>query len=540
MFKGYISHTVGYVRWIIQNQHTPLIPYLEQIPKLLRGEVRHGQTIRACRNTPAQTVPPGNVEIPMHHVEEATHNPVVVILRKDRYKVLGEFEVTHTNKGETYLIKVYKYPRLFQKIKQLFKRTTAFHEFKASCVAAMKGVPVEIPIAYGELKGLFVGESYLIVRKIRHCYTMREYFKNDFPLGEKRGILRKFGNLAKTIHDAGVKQDDFSLDNFLVYDDETGEKRVILIDFERVSIQTRFLSEKNRVWYLSKLNRAKSYFTNTDRLRFLLSYTNGDRNYCKKLANQIETVTVSLQKKDARKFYKQCMRENRKFSIFRDNSFFGHYRKQYPPETIIPLLNTIGETTHDVLYRNNFQILRFRELSCSNQKQNRGQWSGSGVRGSGASDKKPDLRSLIPLKTRFNYGTATQAWMRANALFALRINVPIPTGVFKTRSSQLSKDGFLISRIPENCIPLNQYIALHPDKKPIIPALSRFAEQVSPFGVFTRDLDTQDILVRMEGNRLTCYLGNYASFQINRYPIQKNRAINTDIIKKLFNVTKTP
>lgn len=493
----------------------------------------HGQTERTYSNTPVQTVPPGIVEISMHHVKETTRNPVVTILRKDRYKVLGEFEATHANKSQTYLIKAYKYPHFIQKIKQLFKHTRAFLEFNTTCIAAMKGVPVEIPVAYGERKHLFARESYLIIKKIKCCHTMREYFKSDFPLGEKRGVLRKFGYLAKTIHDAGIKQDDFSLDNFLVYDDENGEKRAILIDFERVSIQTKFLSEKYRVWYLAKLNRAKSYFTNSDRLRFLLSYTNNDRNYCKKLANQIETITVSIQKKDAHKFHKQCIRENRKFGVFKDNNFFGHYRKQYPLETMIPLLNTMGETTQDVFYRNNFQILHFAEQPRSNQTQNRGQGSGIRDRMPATRNLSPEPHPLTPLKARFNYDTLLEVWTHANALFALRINVPIPAGVFKTLSSQLPKEGFLISRIPENSAPLNQYIDLHKDKNPITSALLRLAEQVSPFGIFTKDLNTQDILVRMSGNHLTCYLGNYTAFQINRRPIQKNRATNTAIISQL-------
>lgn len=209
---------------------------------------------------------------------------------------------------------------------------------------------------------------------------------------------------------------------------------------------------------------------------------------------------------------------------------------------MIPVLNTIGETTLNVLYRNNFQILRFAGKPRGNYTQNRGQTPGIGSRESDASNQKPVSPPLIPLKAKFHPDTAIQAWMHANALFALRINVLIPLGVFKTRSSQLPKEGFLISRMPENSIPLNQYLDLHPDKDTIISALFRIAEQVSPFGIFTGDLGTQDILVQMNGNRLTCYLGNYASFHINRYTVQKNREINTDVIRQflLIHVRDTP
>ena len=396
----------------------------------------------------------------------------------------------------------------------------------------MKGVPVEVPIAYGERKRLFAKESYLIIRKIEHCHTVREYFKSNISLEERRDVLRKFGKLAKNIHNSGVKQDDFSLDNFLVYCDETGEKKVILIDFERVSVQAESLSEKNCIWYLAKLNRAKRFFTNTDRLRFLLSYTNGDFDYCKKLANRIEALTVRIQKRDAKKFHKQCIHENRKFGIFKNTNFHGHYRKHYPLETMITLLNTVGETTQDVLYRNHFQILRFIEQPSRNQKQKRDQglWIGG---------QRSDSRPLTPLKARFNYDAVTHVWMHANALFALGINVLVPIGIFKRRLPNLPKEGFLISQMPDNCMPLHRYVDLHSDKDLVLFALLRFMEQVSPFGTFTKDLNTQDILVQINGNRLTCYLRNYTSFRINRHSIQKNRSVNTHIIKPLLQINDT-
>lgn len=505
MFKGYISNTIGHVRWIIDTQQTFLIPFLERMPYRLRGQVK-----------------------------ETSNDPPLNILRKDRYKVLGEFEVSHANKAQGYLVKVYKYPQLFQKIKYLFKPARAFHEFNTTYVAAMKGVPVEVPLAYGEWKHLFDKESYLIIRKIKHCYTTREYFKRDSPLKERRNVLRKFGKLAKNIHDSGVKQDDFSLDNFLVYSDETVEKKVILIDFERVSVQAKPLSEKNRIWYLAKLNRAKRFFTNTDRLRFLLSYTDDDFEYCKKLANDIEALTVRIQKRDAQKFHKQCIHENRKFCIFKDTYFSGHYRKQYSLETMLTLLGTIGETTLDILYRNHFQILRFTEQPGGNQPQNRGQGSGLRDQMSAIRNPIPDPRPLSPSKARFNYDAVTQVWMHANALFALRINVLVPIGVFKSHLPNLPKEGFLISRMPDNCMSLHQYVDLYPDNDLLRPALLRFVEQVSPFGTFTKDLDTQDILIQTHGNRLTCYLGNYTSFFINRLSTQKNRSVNTHIIKPLL------
>ncbi|MBM2835222.1 MAG: 3-deoxy-D-manno-octulosonic-acid kinase [Candidatus Brocadiaceae bacterium] len=471
MFKGYISNTIGRVQWTIHVQSSFLIPYLEQISHRISGKVK-----------------------------ESADDTLLTIMRKDRYKILGEFKVFRVNEVQTYLVKIYKYSGLIQKAKQLFKNTRGFREFNTTYVAAMKGVPVEVPIAHGERKHIFTKESYLIIRKIDRSCTLREYFRNSVSPGERRDVLKKFGKLAKTIHDSGVKQDDFSLDNFLVYDDEAGERRLILIDFERVTIQTKCLSEKQRIWYLAKLNRAKKHFTNTERLRFLLSYSGGDFDCCKRLARQIEAITFHIQKRDGKKFYKQCIHENRKFSIFKNAKYYGYYRRDNSPERLLPLLDTLRGTPQDVCYINKFQIVHFTGHTSTGQ----------------------------------NYRNIKQVWMHANALFALRIDVPVPVGIFKKYPAKLSKEGFLISQIPENCIPLDQYVDLHSGKNSILYALLRLAEQVSPFGTFSKDLSTHDFLVQMKGNRLECYLGNYTTFHINHHPVQKNRTVNTRIIKQLL------
>ena len=467
MFKGYISNTIGRIQWTIHTQNSFLIPYLEQI-------------------------------------EGTANNTLLKILRKDRYKVIGEFEITHTNNTETYLVKVYKYPHLFQKIKYLFKQTRAFNEFKTTYIAAMKGFPVEVPAAYGEQKGFLSKKSYLVIRKIKHSSNLREFLRSTTSLKERKDVLRKFGKLAKDAHEGGIKQDDFSLDNFLVYNDEIFGEKLILIDFERVSIQTISLREKHRVWYLAKLNRAKRYFTNTERLRFLLSYTDGDFSYCKRLARQIERVTIRIQKKDARKFWKQCVNENRKFGVFENANFYGYYRKNYLIETLIKLLDTIEKTDRDIIYTNQFQIFHFTENFSAG----------------------------------LNYRNITRVWMHANALFALRINVPVPAGFFKNNSS---KEWFLISEVPENCTSLDKYIDSCSDKSPLMPALSMFVKQISPFGNLSKYFNTKDLLVQMnENKRLKCYLGNYNSFNINHLSIQKNRVVNTNTIKQLLQYIAIP
>lgn len=83
--------------------------------------------------------------------------------------------------------------------------------------------------------------------------------------------------------------------------DENGAKKIIVIDFEMVSVHTRSLIEKLCLWYLAKLNREKGNFTDTERVRFLLSYMSHDIARWKTIAGDIESMTVQIQKKGAKR-----------------------------------------------------------------------------------------------------------------------------------------------------------------------------------------------------------------------------------------------
>ncbi|KAB2832327.1 MAG: hypothetical protein F9K48_10715, partial [Candidatus Brocadia sp.] len=376
--------------------------------------------------------------------------------------------------------------------------TRGFHEFNTTYLAAMRGVPVEVPVACGERKYLFTKESYLIIRKIKHSQSIREYFRSNTPLKERRNVLREFGRLAKNIHKAGVQQDAFSLDNFLVYD-ENGSKRIILIDFEMVSVHTKSLPEKLCFWYLAKLNREKGSFTNTERIRFLQSYIGSDFGRCKTIARRIEFMTVQIQKKNAKKSSKLCVRENKKFGVFKSAQFCGFYRRNYAREILEKALRTTEETGQDDILVNHLRILRLTQNSPPG----------------------------------FDYRSLKKLWINANALFTLKIDVPIPVGVFTRRFPNGRKEGFLISEMPDNCIPLSQCPDLLSDQR-LLLSLTRLREQVSSFGVLNNNLSCQDILVQMQSGRFKCYLGNYYAVSINRLPGETNKTVNAQVVKNLL------
>lgn len=456
MFKGYISKMIGDAHWVIHHQHLFLMSYLEQSKDAI------GDTLLA--------------------------NPII---RKHRYKKMGIIEIAHEDKKNIYLTKIYTYPSLAQKIKQLYKCTRGFNEFHTTYQSAVKNVPVEVPAAFGERRYIFTRASYLIIRKLEPSCSLSEYFRNNLPFKEKRDILREFGKLAADAHNSGIKQDAFSLDNFLVYTDASGDKKLVFIDFEMVSVSAKGLQKKLRIQPLAKLNRAGKYFSNTDRMRFLLSYTNGNFAFCKAFAKQIEAFTIRILKKNARKFSKLCTQKNRRFDTFKDTMFYGYYRRDYSVKILIELLNVREETNQETFYKNPF---------------------------------------LITYLT----GNVINIWMHVNALSALAINIPFPVGVFKKHLPKRSKEGFLISQIPDYCIPLSRCPDLYSNEN-LRFSLIRFVEYISSFGTFARNLSCKDFLIRRNNNHtFTCYLGSYNAFQIKGSSREKNSSANMQIMRQLI------
>src|SRR3990170_1743600 len=97
MFKGYISNTIRHVQWTIHTRSSFLIPYLERISNGISKKSK-----------------------------ETTDDTLLTIMRKDRYKILGEFEVAHENEVQTYLVKMYKYPDLIQQVNNSLKIPEGF------------------------------------------------------------------------------------------------------------------------------------------------------------------------------------------------------------------------------------------------------------------------------------------------------------------------------------------------------------------------------------------------------------------------------
>jgi 3-deoxy-D-manno-octulosonic acid kinase len=151
--------------------------------------------------------------------------------------------------------------------------------------AKEKGVPVVDIVAACHTKvfGKF-HRGDLVTREIKQGKDLATYLKElGQPLTkekvlEKRIVIKKVGELVRSMHDAGIFHGDLNLKNIIFQTTDPQNIKGYLIDFDK-SLLRPHLKENLRTRNLLRLNRSAEKFKNqglpitrTDVFRFLLSY----------------------------------------------------------------------------------------------------------------------------------------------------------------------------------------------------------------------------------------------------------------------------
>ena len=164
-------------------------------------------------------------------------------------------------------VKVFSAPSGPWRLGSLWRGSKASREAATARQLERLGFRAAAPLAVGEESryGL-LGRSFSVIRALPSADLRTKLADPGLSTAARRRLLQAFGRFAHALHDAGVDQDDFAPNNFLVSD--TGE--FILIDFERCTVG-RPLGDR-RWKLLAKLHRADLEVPRTDRLRFLYAY----------------------------------------------------------------------------------------------------------------------------------------------------------------------------------------------------------------------------------------------------------------------------
>jgi hypothetical protein len=174
---------------------------------------------------------------------------------------------------------------------------------------AARGIEVVRPVAVGERRRRGLLERSFAVSRDAGARDLRVVLEGLREKGlERRELLVRFAAFARRLHDAGVDQDDFSPNNFLVR--PGGD--FVLIDFERARLRRGPL--RARAWrQLAKLHRKDFGVSRTDRLRFLASYLGPGTGRAERRAawQRIWPEFRRIRARDARRAADSALREGR-------------------------------------------------------------------------------------------------------------------------------------------------------------------------------------------------------------------------------------
>jgi len=190
--------------------------------------------------------------------------------------------------NERMIIKHYQHGGFFRKITRdiFFGNLRPFWELAILEAASRKGVPVPEVIAarVDRIFGpLYKGE--IVYKEIPDSVNLLEYLKRlnegliKEKISQKRKIINSLAEAIKKMHTSGIYHGDLNVKNVLIQN-MGKEIRVYLVDFDCSKIRDK-LTLRARVHNLARFNRScekwEAPITVTDKLRFFLSYSKGDK-----------------------------------------------------------------------------------------------------------------------------------------------------------------------------------------------------------------------------------------------------------------------
>ncbi len=216
-----------------------------------------------------------------------------------------------------HLLKVKEY-QFFPGILRMVRRGSARREYDLAFALARAGFPVAEPLAVGEERraGRLLA-CYLLCPILDDVVDLRRLLADsDLRPSRRRAIVTAFGAFSRAVHDAGLYQDDYAPNNFLVRHGDPPS--FILIDFERAHL-ARSMLRSRRLWMLAKLDRHVEGCRASERMRFLRAYSEGNVEAAKRLWLVLDRLAPRLAWRDHRRMRSISAAEGRRFRHVRKN-----------------------------------------------------------------------------------------------------------------------------------------------------------------------------------------------------------------------------
>lgn len=245
--------------------------------------------------------------------------------RKELYAVeLGE-------RG-AHLLKVNRYPGASGWWRRL-RGSKARREQRIAREIAGRGLPVPLPVAWGERVRGRLEACYLLVPRLADVVDL-SVLESDHALSHatRRILASAFGALSRRVHDAGLEQEDFAPNNFLVR--LTPLPELFVIDFERARLWSGPVAQEQRLRALARLDRRLPGVSNPERWRFLVAYA-GDTATARVLWRDLASLAPRVARSDLARLRRTTTREGRRVRRVRAGTTSGWARREAPLEALL-------------------------------------------------------------------------------------------------------------------------------------------------------------------------------------------------------------
>lgn len=244
-------------------------------------------------------------------------------IKVGRRKELYKLKFSNSDAPD-YLLKVNRYPSQ-PRILRRRRISKARHEMLVAEQLTQRGLATPLPLAAGDqYEGRRLVACFLLVPILDDVVDLlRLWLHGALTMVEKHALARELGLYVRHMHDAGLFQDDFAPNNFLVRRGDPME--LFAIDFERAVVRGD-ISDRARRWMIAKLERGMARTSTADRMRFLRHYASGDRDKTRYWWHMASVMAPRLARRDFRRMRASTRRDGGRFRTVASSRCTGYAR----------------------------------------------------------------------------------------------------------------------------------------------------------------------------------------------------------------------
>lgn len=414
-------------------------------------------------------------------------------------------------------LKEYRFPTFGERLKHLFG-SPAHREWRTALRISELGISTFEPLAVGTLRRFGLpAASWLVSREVDHARPLKDYLLDRERRNDRSGweagkaITCSLACFVRELHRRGVLHKDFHWGNILIDARGLSDIRWYLMDLHRIQLKRR-LSDRDRIANLASLGTAfRDSFRKTDRLRFLMAYSQGDERWEKQIgyyARRIENCSERMLHRIWDRKARRCTKGNRYFASVSSPACRGLMSIACSSPVLIELLQDPGQA----FWAPGRRMIKKSNTtsSCILPAMRAGDAAGIFI-------KRYNYQSaLYALKYLVRASRGKKTWKAAHALLARGVPTPEPVAYGEKRRGRMLRESFFVTRALARAIPLSALFPEagrgsregHPvDKADLIRRAALLVRMMHERGIWHRDLKAGNILAElMPGGGMQLYL----------------------------------